>query len=243
MIVAEQQVQELIPWPYVIRRSARAKSLRISVSREHGVEVVYPRWSSRKVALQFLLESRPWLNKHQKVLNHSLIAAQQLIPTGIDLMLLKFQYEVNVNVVDGAKVILRSDKQRLFFSGDVKDLTCVAPLLKRWLFSLAKKHLTPRVRKISAEIGLPFARLSWRLQKTLWGSCSAKNNISLNVKLLFVADDLFRYVVIHELSHTHYRSHGPRFWALVRRLNPDFRHHEHGLKQVLSQLPLWLSHL
>ena len=66
MIVAEQQVQELIPWPYVIRRSAKVKSLRISVSREYGVEVVYPRWSSRKVALQFLLESRSWLNQHQK---------------------------------------------------------------------------------------------------------------------------------------------------------------------------------
>ncbi len=243
MIASEQQVQQLIPWPYVIRRSARVKSLRISVSREQGVEVVYPRWSSRKVALQFLLESHSWLNQHQEILQQSLNFKDQSIPSFIDLKLLKQRFDLACELIPGHKIILQRQSRKLLLQGEATDLASVAPCLKRWLLSLANEHLTPKVRQISTEIGLPFNKLSWRLQKTLWGSCSPDNNISLNLKLLFVQYELFRYVVVHELCHTRFRSHGPRFWALVRRFDVSYSQHDKSLKDIILKLPLWLSHL
>jgi YgjP-like, metallopeptidase domain len=49
-------------------------------------------------------------------------------------------------------------------------------------------------------------------QRTRWASCSAKKNLSLNTKLLFLSPDLVRYVLIHELCHTVYMDHSKEFW-------------------------------
>jgi predicted metal-dependent hydrolase len=58
-----------------------------------------------------------------------------------------------------------------------------------------------------------YARASIRNQKTKWGSCSAKNNISLNINLVRLPDELRDYVILHELVHTRFKNHSKMFWA------------------------------
>jgi predicted metal-dependent hydrolase len=77
----------------------------------------------------------------------------------------------------------------------------------------AKKFLTDRLEKLARQYGFDYNRVSIRSQRTRWGSCSAKNNISLNMKLLRLPDDLIDYVILHELVHTRVHNHGKQFWA------------------------------
>ena len=58
-----------------------------------------------------------------------------------------------------------------------------------------------------------YARASIRNQKTKWGSCSAKNNISLNINLVRLPDQLRDYIILHELVHTRIKNHSKKFWA------------------------------
>ena len=51
--------------------------------------------------------------------------------------------------------------------------------------------------------------------KSRWGSCTVKNGINLNSWLLMLPDYLSDYVILHELAHTRYRDHGPRFWEYL----------------------------
>ena len=155
----EQQVRNLIPWPYAIRRSSRAKSLRISVSREHGVEVVYPRWSSRKVALQFLLESRCWLSQHKEILQQALSFRDLPIPDFIDFKLLNKYWNIMIEFVPKQKIVLYHRPGGVLLHGHVTDLVSVGPVFRELLLSLAEEHLTPKVRQISTEIGLPFNKI------------------------------------------------------------------------------------
>lgn len=64
-----------------------------------------------------------------------------------------------------------------------------------------------------------------------WGSCSRNGSISLNLRLLFMPEGILDYVIVHELAHTKYRSHGPRFWALVERIMPDHKEKRRWLKE------------
>lgn len=41
----------------------------------------------------------------------------------------------------------------------------------------------------------------------------ARENISLNMKLMLLPDDLRDYVILHELVHTKVHDHSKRFWA------------------------------
>jgi predicted metal-dependent hydrolase len=64
-----------------------------------------------------------------------------------------------------------------------------------------------------------------------WGSCAPDGAISLNFRLLFMPEDILDYVIVHELAHTRYRSHGPRFWALVGKALPDHRQRRRWLRE------------
>jgi predicted metal-dependent hydrolase len=77
----------------------------------------------------------------------------------------------------------------------------------------AKKQLTERLQHLSQEHGLTYNRVTIRAQQTRWGSCSPGNNISLNIKLTLLPDELMDYVILHELVHTRFHSHQKIFWA------------------------------
>lgn len=56
-----------------------------------------------------------------------------------------------------------------------------------------------------------YNKISIRHQKTRWGSCSAKGNISYNMKLLCAPEEVIRYVVLHEVMHLKHFNHGKLF--------------------------------
>lgn len=63
------------------------------------------------------------------------------------------------------------------------------------------------------------ASVSWSAQqKSRWGSCSVDSGaIRLSTRLRDFPPWVVDYVLVHELAHLRYRSHGPRFWNLVGR--------------------------
>lgn len=79
--------------------------------------------------------------------------------------------------------------------------------------TLAKRALVRRLREIAEYHDFNYNKVTIRKQKTRWGSCSAKNNISLNINLVRLPDDLRDYVLLHELVHTRIKNHSKAFWA------------------------------
>jgi len=76
----------------------------------------------------------------------------------------------------------------------------------------AKEFLRERLKQFSRLNGFRYNRVFIRNQKTRWGSCSEKNNINLNVKLVNLRSELRDYVILHELVHTKIKSHSRGFW-------------------------------
>lgn len=76
----------------------------------------------------------------------------------------------------------------------------------------AKKIITAIVYHLAEKHGFTLSRVSIRNQKTRWGSCSHNNDISLNMKLVLLPDELVDYVILHELVHTKINDHSKRFW-------------------------------
>jgi len=95
----------------------------------------------------------------------------------------------------------------------------------------AKEHIPPLVEKLAKQMELYPNRLSFRRTKRQWGSCSAKNNISLNTMLAKLPKDLVQYIIIHELSHIRYKNHQREFWSLVAKYEPRYKQLTQELKE------------
>ncbi len=81
----------------------------------------------------------------------------------------------------------------------------------------AGKRLTDRLYCLAKEHGFICNNVAIRKQRTRWGSCSHKNNISLNMKLVLLPGELIDYVMLHELVHTRIPNHSKNFWAELDR--------------------------
>jgi predicted metal-dependent hydrolase len=84
---------------------------------------------------------------------------------------------------------------------------------------IAQQHiLFGRLKELAAQHGFRYGRAGIRNQKSRWGSCSLRNNISLNIHLLALPGHLRDYVILHELVHTEHKNHSRAFWARLNGL-------------------------
>ena len=97
---------------------------------------------------------------------------------------------------------------------------------------LAAEYMPARVAELAAIHGFDYAVVRIKNQKTRWGSCSAKGNINLNLRLMMAPDPVIDYVIIHELCHLRELNHSLAFWALVESCCPDYRRWRNWLKQL-----------
>lgn len=103
-----------------------------------------------------------------------------------------------------------------YLNGNFGEQQQISPLRQR-----AKEALPLRTAQIAAAMRTlhkrPFAyqRIAIKLNKTNWGSCSAKNNINLNLALPLLPDALRDYVIIHELCHLEHHNHSAEFHRLL----------------------------
>lgn len=100
----------------------------------------------------------------------------------------------------------------------------------------ARKKLVNRLNELSEKHGFNFNKVFMRNQKTRWGSCSAKNNISLNMKLFRLPDEMIDYVLLHELLHTRIKNHANEFWSELNRLVGDAK----GMSKKLNEYKMFL---
>jgi hypothetical protein len=222
-----------------IRESRRAHQLILQALPPRTVELVVPRGVRADVIEGFVREHRAWIDRA----GAEMLAAYpepDLKPATIDLP------------ATGARVAIHylpaaAGRGRYRYGDGELRLHCVRPdqadglpLMRRWLLEQGRQVLKPWIEREAARTGLQPKRVQIRLQKTRWGSCSARGNVSLNAALLLVPPELVRYLFVHELCHLEVLSHSRRYWRTVARHEPDYRELDRRLARSWRQLPAWL---
>jgi len=113
---------------------------------------------------------------------------------------------------------------------NIDDYKPFSPKTVLLLKKTAKKSLVERVHNIAEKYHFQVGRISIRSQKTRWGSCSSKGNLSFNYNLLRFGKEIVDYVIIHELCHIKEMNHSEKFWKLVEKFCPDYRRYRKELK-------------
>lgn len=85
----------------------------------------------------------------------------------------------------------------------------------------AKKVLPVRLAELAGRYGFTYNRVAIKHNSSNWGSCSAKNNINLNLNIVRLPEVLQDYILLHELCHLRHRNHGREFHELLGQLLAD----------------------
>lgn len=229
------------PWlkNITFRRSSRARRIRITVSSHDGIVVTIPPGVSHARACDFVKSEYDWIERQRSRLPPP---APLTPPPSIELKALGRVLTVQTTPESRDPARLHECDDILHLSGDWQSNKTWSLLLRQWLKEQALVILPHALAEQAKRMRLNPARLSIRLQRTRWGSCNRKGNISLNAKLLLLEPTLLNHVLIHELAHLLHLNHSPAFWAVVETADPLWRHHRQALRAASASLPRWLEH-
>jgi predicted metal-dependent hydrolase len=218
------------PFDYTVRRSDRARRIRVRVDpRDGSVEVVLPRRAAGREAAAAVVELRGWIARRRAEVAQAqarVAARAGTVPyLGVDLELRP----------DPGRALVhrRGDVLLVPEAGDA-----ARAAIERWYRRQARAEIAPRLDAAAAALGKSYTKLTIRDQRTRWGSCSAAGAMSFNWRLLLAPDAVLEYVVRHEACHLAAMDHSPRFWGLMDRLMPGYEVprrwlREHGATLVL----------
>ncbi len=139
------------------------------------------------------------------------------------------------------KTVSRQDRfiltgETLTFETAKTDTESLANAMKGWLKQQAKTLLFSRLAEQAKTMQLTYSRVAISDAIRRWGSCTGKQHIRLNWRLILLDWSLIDYVIVHELAHLTEMNHSPRFWAIVEAWCPDWRQTRKKLNAQGSRL-------
>jgi predicted metal-dependent hydrolase len=214
---------------YRVRRSSRARRVRVSVDAAGAIEVVLPRGASERAAAAAVRELRPWIDRR--------IAEAARVRAAV-----RGQADTVPYLGETLRLIEEPGRTRVHRRGDallVPDERHRLEALERWYRRAARAEVAARLDLACVAVGKSYERLVIRGQRTRWASCSRSGTMSFNWRLLLAPAAVLDYVVWHEVCHLEVMDHSPRFWALLASRCPGYREQvrwlrRHGATLVLA---------
>jgi predicted metal-dependent hydrolase len=215
------------PIRYSIRRSARARRVRVHVGVDAQVEVVLPQRAPQSSAAAAVAELRPWIERRLAEAQRVLAAMPRADGT---VRYLDDQLELIPQT--GRKRVHRAGARLLVPADDAREA------LERFYRRAARAEVSRRLEHATRVAGTPYRDLTIRSQRTRWASCSANGRMSFNWRLLLAPARVLEYVVWHEVCHLEIADHSPRFWALLESRWPSWRAERDWLRRFGPTLVL-----
>ena len=207
--------------------------------------MVLPHGVASHHAERFVSEKRLWIERSLK--RFSAIDHERCSETGgarpsaVRLDAAGLSLPVCYQATGSSNIRISEKGGELLLRGCTEDGEQVIRALQRWLKSKGRELLPQMLADLALKHGYSYEKVTVRLQKSRWGSCTRKGHISLNAKLLLLTPELCRYVMLHELAHLKHLNHSPLFWTTVERSDPDYREHMSQMRQVTGRLPKWVE--
>lgn len=184
---------------YAIRRSARARHSRITITEDGMVVVVLPTRAPAREADLLVERHTAWIARHvgRITARRRALALRPSLAHG------------RILSIGGQPEIVRAGTES------------ERAALERRLRRAARLAIAERIAARAPEMNVIVKRLMIRDQRTRWGSASRSGTLSFSWRLILAPPDVLDYVVVHELAHLRAAGHGSGFWRLVKDHYPD----------------------
>lgn len=229
-----------VDYNVIVSGAARQTRVRVGPS---GVEVVKPAAASDGDVSAFLRRNESWvLAQINRVANLRAVRQPPRRKAG-EIMYRGDLTRVRVEIVDTkarGNHVAWNDGEIVIRRGP-ETQTPAERGLENWLRRQARSAITGYLPVVTAQIGREPARVYVMDQRTKWGNCSPRGNLSFNWRLILAPDFVLRYLVTHEVVHLVVPDHSAKFWLTVQSLCPDMERAKQWLGRYLAELTMSLA--
>jgi len=214
---------------FQIVRSTKRRRLTITIERDRSVVVRAPEWMSDEKIREVVESKRQWIyektshSQKYKGLPHP--PGKELV-SGESALYLGRQYRIEI-VKNGLKDVQFS--QKFLIPAGEKNKKSGA--LQEWYINRAKQKIIPRVRSHARSLGVDVVHVKVTDSHFRWGSCTTRDNVNFNWRLIKAPMFVIDYVIVHELAHMIEANHTPKFWNIVSAQAPTMEKAKTWLKE------------
>ena len=208
--------------PNKIIRS-KHKTLSLTINKNAELVIRAPLKLPIKKIQDFINEKENWINRKKRLIENQI---KDITNNKNKLLYLGSLFPINLKQ-NASKELIFTGKEFITNSIEPKSLSLS---IKTWYKNKFREIALPRVAYFGEQHNLTINQVRIKNQKTMWGSCSSKNNINLNYLLIMAPMGVIDYVIVHELAHTIHRNHSFDFWSSVESMMPDYKKHKQWLK-------------
>ena len=202
--------------------SSKAQRLRVRVGLA-GIEVVQPKKREVGEVKTFLFSHQEWIldqlarvNRFRAVRKPQRKDSGEILFRGTPMRvrvenIARRQRTNKVVMEQGCFIIVRGQRSS----------TPLAESLENWLRRQARNEIQRQLDGVTQKLQRFPRKVYVRSQRTKWGNCSARQNLSFNWRLIMAPEFVVRYLVTHEAVHLAIPDHSKRFWLTVQSLCPE----------------------
>ncbi len=215
-----------------ITKKRGVKRMTLSVKQSSVVTMTIPYSVSFRIAENFIKEKKDWIIRSKKKISEK---EKQKTTFSSDTVFSTKNHKLVFIKAAKNKIIITPDFIKVFYTTkEIFQTTDFRNYIQMGIIETlrieAKEYLPERTEYLARKYNFKYSKVSVRNAKTRWGSCSGKNNISLNIHLMRLPEYLSDYVILHELCHTVEKNHGEKFWTLLDKVSGNAKKFDKELK-------------
>jgi predicted metal-dependent hydrolase len=214
---------------YKIVRSSKRKNLTITVERDRSIIVHAPQKVSDDEVHGIVDAKRQWLFaklRHPQKYQERAHPPGKEVVNGESAPYLGRDYRIAVTDTASGEIELSTR-----FLVPTMHQAKRRKVLRDWYVTQANETILPRVHQHAHELGVSFGEAKIVDGRFRWGSCTVKDNVSFNWRLIKAPMFVIDYVIVHELAHLIEANHTSRFWNIVRAKTPTVEKAKAWLKE------------
>jgi predicted metal-dependent hydrolase len=225
-------------YEFKIIRSNR-KTIGIIVNADQELLVRSPKRTSIRKIKSLLTKKEDWiLKKLAKMAEIKDPPKAKEFINGENLLYLGREYKLKLiagSDLNELKVNLEQDRIKVYYPAELendneKRKAAVRDQLISWFRSQANLKINELINDYKKHLDVEPNNVVIKKQRKRWGSCSSKQNLNFNWKIVMAPLEIIEYLVVHELVHLIHPNHSKDYWQTVAEIIPDYEEKKEWLR-------------
>lgn len=206
-------------------------SMSISVDLYGNVEVQAPKGISDEFVIGALEGKWEWIQEKRKEMKDRTLGLKvKTYDHGESFLYLGKEYPIQISpdpAIEQDYAVFAEDKLHIFVCQLEEEK--IRQALKRFYYQQCKMLVERSIKSYQSNFKSKPRSIKITDNKTNWGTCDSKQQLTFNWKLAMAPQKVIDYVVVHEMCHMVHLNHDRSFWRLVGKILPDYKQQENWL--------------